>query len=93
MGAVVVMVRVAVPGRVLVMVTGLVEPMPNVGILCAFAGLLVMAADSATMPVKPPLGVTVIVEMLPVIAPGTTTTGVPVIVKPGTRFVTVTMTA
>jgi hypothetical protein len=87
------MVRVAVPGKMLVMLTGLVDRKPNFGKLCAFAGLPVMAADSATLPVKPPLGVTVTVEVLSVIAPGATTTGVPEIVKPGSRFVTVTMTA
>jgi len=91
--AVVLMVRVAVPGKMLVMLTGPVERKPNVGILCTFAGLPVMAADSATLPVKPPLGVTVIVEVLPVTAPGATITGVPEIAKPGSRFVTVTMTA
>jgi hypothetical protein len=91
--AVVVMVRVAVPGKLLVMLTGLFELKLNSGILCAFAGRPVIAAESATLPVKPPLGVTVIVEVFPVIAPAGTSTGVPEIVKSGSRLVTVTMTA
>jgi hypothetical protein len=35
-------------------------------------GLVVSAAVRATLPVKPPVGVTVIVEVLPVVAPGAT---------------------
>jgi hypothetical protein len=41
-----------------------------------------MAAVNATLPVKPPLGVTVIVEVFPVVAPGATVTGVPARAKP-----------
>jgi hypothetical protein len=48
-----------------------------------------MAAVIATLPVKPPLGVTVIVEVLPVVAPGATVTAAPPIVKLGDTTVTV----
>jgi len=43
-----------------------------------------------TLPVKPPLGVTVIVEALPVVAPGARLTAVPVMVKVGPAGATVT---
>jgi hypothetical protein len=43
----------------------------------------VIAALSATLPVKPPLGVRVMVEVLPVAAPGVTVTAVPLTVKLG----------
>jgi hypothetical protein len=39
--------------------------------------------------VKPPLGVTVIVEMFPVVAPGVTVTDVPPSAKDGGALVTV----
>jgi hypothetical protein len=39
-----------------------------------------------TVPVNPPVGVTVIVELFPVVVPGVTVTAVPVIVKPGGRL-------
>jgi hypothetical protein len=43
------------------------------------------------MPVNPPAGVRVIVEVFPVVAPETTVIAVPLIVKPaGTTVVTVT---
>ena len=92
MAAVVVMVRVAVPAAVPIMLTGLVEPKLRVGGYCAPTGLEVTAAVSATLPVKPPLGVTVIVEVLPVVAPGERDTAVPAKVNPGgTACVTVTV--
>ena len=81
--AVVVIVSVAVPAEVPVMLTGLVGPKLKVGGYWAPAGLEVMAAVSATLPVKPPLGVTVIVEVFPVVAPGETVTAVPLTVNPG----------
>ena len=81
--AVVEMVRVAVPAVAPVMLTGLVEPKLRVGGSCAPFALEVTAAVSATLPVKPPVGVTVMVEVFPVVAPGVTVTAVPVIVKPG----------
>ncbi len=80
--------RVAVPAAVPVMLTGLVEPKLTVGGLCAPFGLVVTAAVSATLPVKPPAGVTVIVDIA--IGPGVTVTAVPVIAKLGVAAVTVT---
>jgi hypothetical protein len=68
--AVVVMVSVAVPAEVPVMTTGAVEPKLNVGGYWALARLEVNAAVNATLPVNPPAGVTVIVEVFPVVAPG-----------------------
>jgi hypothetical protein len=59
-----------VPGDPPVMLTGDVMPKLNVGGSEAPAGLVVRAAVKVTPPVKPPLGVTVIVEVLPVAAPG-----------------------
>jgi hypothetical protein len=84
------MVSVAVPAAVPVIETGVVEPKENVGRSCAPLGLAVKDAVNATLPVKPPLGVTVIVEVFPVTEPGTTLTAVPFIVKPGPA-VTVTI--
>lgn len=81
--AVVEMVSVANPADVPVMVTGLVEPKLNVGWSCAPAGLDVTEAVSATLPVKPPVGVTVIVELFAVDAPGETVTMVPATMKLG----------
>jgi len=43
----------------------------------------VTAAVNATLPVKPPAGFTVMVEVFPVVAPGATDTAEPLIVKPG----------
>jgi hypothetical protein len=40
----------------------------------------VISAVSTTLPVKPPLGVTVIVDVLPLVAPGATVTAVPLTV-------------
>src|ERR1700692_524100 len=80
--AVVEMVRLAVPA-VPVILTGLVEPKLNMGRSLAPVGMDVIAAVRATLPIKPPLGVTVIVEVLPVVAPGATETGVPLSVKLG----------
>jgi hypothetical protein len=84
------MVRVAVPAVVPVMLTGVVEAKLKVGRYTAPVGLEVMAAVSATLPVKPPLGVTVIVEVLLVDAPRATDTAVPLMVRPGTGAVVVT---
>jgi hypothetical protein len=77
------MVRIAVPALVPVILTGLVEPKLKVGGYWALVGLEVTAAVSTTLPVKPPLGVTVIVEMFPLVAPGVTETAVPLTVKLG----------
>lgn len=90
-GAVVETVRVAVPAVVPVMLTGLVDPKLNVGGYWAPAGLAVRAAVNPTLPVKPPPGATVIVDVFPVVAPGETITAVPLTVKVGlTAVVTVT---
>jgi hypothetical protein len=56
-----------------VQVTGLVAP----------AGAVVTAQVKATVPANAFDGVTVMVEVLPVVAPGTTETAVPVIAKLG----------
>jgi len=89
--AVVEMVRVAVPAEVPVMFSGLVEPKLNVGGYTAPIGLEVTAAVRATLPVKPPAGVTVMVEVFPLVAPGVTVTAVPLTVIPGgTGGVTIT---
>jgi hypothetical protein len=79
----------AVPEVTLVMLTGVVEPKLRVGGYWAPDGLDVTAAVSATLPVKPPLGVTVIVDVFPVVAPAVTVTDVPLIVKAGVTAVTV----
>jgi len=71
------MVRVAVPGALPVMLTGDVEPKLRVGGFFAPAGLDVMAAVKATLPVKPPAGVTVTVVVSPVVAPAVTVIGLP----------------
>ena len=59
-------------------VTGDVPPKLNVGGSTAPAGELVTAAVKLTLPVKPPVGVTVMVDALFVVAPGTTVRLVPV---------------
>jgi len=85
------MLRVAVPAEIPVMLTGLVDPKLRVGGTVAPAGLEVMVAVSTTLPVNPPLGAIVMVEVFPLVAPGATVTGVPVTVKLGlTWAVTIT---
>jgi hypothetical protein len=89
--AVVEMVRMAVPAVALVMLTGVVGTKLNVGEFCAPIGLDVRAAVNATLPVKPPPGVTVIIDVFPVVAPAEPVTAVPLTVKVGlTAVVTVT---
>jgi hypothetical protein len=78
---VVAMLRVAVPAAAPVMLTVLLPPKLRVGTLSAPFGLEVMAAVSATLPVKPPAGVTVIVDIAT--RPALSVTAVPVMVKPG----------
>lgn len=63
-------VRVAVTGVVPVTITVGVEPKLKVGGSTAPAGLEVSAATKLTVPVNPPAGVTVIVNVLPVVPPG-----------------------
>ena len=77
------MLRVADPVVTPVMFTGVVEPKLRVGRFTAPAGLEEMAAVSATLPVKPPLGITVIVDVFPLVAPGVTLITVPLTVKLG----------
>lgn len=89
LGAVVETVNVAVTAELPVTLTGFVEPKLNVGSSCAPEGAAVIAAESETLPVNPLLGVSVIVDVLPVVAPGDTVTAVPAIVKPGAPVVTV----
>ena len=85
------MVRVAVPGVVPVMATLGVDPKLNVGGSTAPAGLEERAATKATVPVNPPAGVTVIVEVLLVVLPGVVmVTLVEVMAKLGGMAVTVT---
>lgn len=69
-GAVVATVRVPVPFEAPVMLTGDVAPKPKVGGSTAPDGLDARIAVRVTLPVKPPLGITVIVAVLPVVAPG-----------------------
>lgn len=88
LGAVVVTVRVAVTLPVPVIATGLVAPKLTVGRYCAPAGLDVTVAESATSPVKPAIGVSVTVDVLPVVAPGVTERAVPLTVKVGVGAVT-----
>jgi hypothetical protein len=78
---VVVIVSVAVAALDPVMLTGLVDPKLSVGVLVALAGLDVIAAVSVTAPVKPPAGVTVRLDVLPVAAPAARATGAPPILK------------
>jgi len=74
-----------------VMLTGLVAPKLKVGGYWAPFGLDAIAAVNATLPVKPPSGVTLMVEVFPVVAPGATETAVPLSEKLGlTAVVTVT---
>ena len=90
-GAVVEIVSVAVPAVVPEMRTGAVEPKLTVGGYWAPVGLEVTEAVKATVPVKPPDGVTVTVDVFDVVAPGVTLTAVPPMVKLGfTAVVTVT---
>jgi hypothetical protein len=81
--AVVETVSVAVAAVAPVIATGVVEPKLTVGGYCAPVGLEVIAAVSATLPVNPPVGVRVIVEVFPVVAPGATVTAGPFNVKLG----------
>ena len=69
MAAVVETVRVPLAAP-LAMVTGDVEPKLKVGGSTALAGLVARTAVRATLPVNPPLGVTVIVVVFPLLAPG-----------------------
>jgi hypothetical protein len=88
--SVVVTVRVAVPAAVPMMLTGFVEPKLKVG-SCALTGEEVNVGVSVTLPVNPPDGVTVTVNVFPVVAPRVTVTDAATpIVKPGGPPVMVT---
>src|SRR5208282_296196 len=87
--AVVEMVRVALPALALVRLTGVVVPKLRVGGFVAPLGPDVTDAVSATSPVNPPEGVTVMVDVFPVVAPGATLTDVPLILKLGAAGVAV----
>jgi hypothetical protein len=82
-GAEVVTVKVAVPLLAPVIVTGVVVPKLKVGGSTAPVGLVAIVAVSETGPVKPPDGVSVMVDVFPVAAPGATETAVPATAKPG----------
>jgi hypothetical protein len=88
--AVVVIVNTADPAVVPERLTGLVDPKLRVGGSDALVGLEVIAAVSVTLPVKPETGtgVTLTVEVFPVLAPGTRVTAVPLSVNPGAAVVT-----
>jgi hypothetical protein len=77
------MVKVAVPADEPAIATGLDEPKLSVGGSEAPEGPEVMAAASVTFPVNPPAGVTVIVDILPVVAPDARETAVPWTTKLG----------
>jgi hypothetical protein len=65
------------------MTAGAVPPKLKLGICIAPAGLEAIVALRATLPTRPPAGVTVIVEVFPVVAPGVIATAVPLKEKPG----------
>jgi hypothetical protein len=69
LAAVVDTVSVPEPAPAPLMTTGEVVPKLGTGRLTAPLGLDVTAAVNATLPVNPPLGVTVIVVLFPVVAP------------------------
>jgi hypothetical protein len=83
---VVVILNTAEAGVVPERLTGLVELKLKVGGSVAPTGLEVIAAVSATLPVKPDIGtgVTLTVEVFPVLAPAATVTEVALSVNPGT---------
>lgn len=76
--------RVAVTAVVPVIFTGLVELKLNVGGSWNWATFgPEQVVERITLPVKPPPGVTVMVDVFPEVAPGATVTGVPLTEKPG----------
>ena len=72
--------------------TTLVEPKLKLGGSRTPVGLEVIAAVSVTLPTKLPDGNTVIVDVLPVVAPAVTVTAVPLIVKPAVPDVDAALT-
>ena len=83
------MVRVAVPAELPAIFSGLVAPKLNVGGYTAPVGLEVTTAVRTTTPAKPPDGVTVMVELFPVVAPGVTLTAEPLTAIPGGTVTTI----
>ena len=81
--AVVAMVKVPVAAALPEIVRGLVELKLKVGGAVIPLGLVVRAAVRVTLPVRPLVGVMVIVEVLPMVAPAAMLSGVPVTVKLG----------
>lgn len=75
------MVSVDVPAEMPVMLTELAAPKLIVGRCVAPEGEEVTAALRATVPVNPPPGVIVIVEVLPCVAPALNVTDVPEMLK------------
>jgi len=88
---VVVMLSVAVSAP-LAIVT---EPGDMLQVAGSVDAFVVNAQDSATVPVNPPEGVTVIVEVLPLVAPGATVIWPPLVRAnvPAGAAVTVTLTS
>jgi hypothetical protein len=84
--AVVTIVRVPAPAALPAIARGPVELKLKVGGVTAPLGPVVRAAVSATLPVKPPVGVTVMVEVLPTVAPAAMLTAVLLIVKLGNSW-------
>ena len=78
----------AVPALVPAILNGLVVPKLRVGGCWAFAGPAVTAAVSTMLPVKPPTGVKVVMDVFSVVAPGATETAVPLTVKVGMVILT-----
>src|ERR1700739_1542358 len=83
LAAVVEIVRVAVWLLVSEMVTGVVAPKLTGGVFTAPPGELVTLALRLTLPVNPPVGVRVIVDVFPAVEPATTATLVPTRLMPG----------
>ena len=81
--AVVTIVRVPAPAALPAIARGPVELKLKVGGVTAPLGPVVRAAVRATLPVKPPVGVTVMVDALPVVAPVVMLTGAPLTMKLG----------
>lgn len=83
LAGVVAMVMVAITAFGPVTLAGLVDPKLKVGGSMAPPGAEVIEADSFTDPVNPPAGVTVMTEVLPVVAPAVSEAVVPLILKLG----------
>ena len=80
----VVTVSVAMPALLPLMVTGEVDPKLRLGRFEALLGDEVRIAVSVTLPVNPACGVTVMVDVLPLVAPAVTVTAVAATFRVGT---------